>query len=84
MPEGTTLEKTQAVTRDIADYVSWEYMVRNYQDYIGISAPISFKGLVSVGIPTYRRPEMLRRALKIITEQTYKNLEIMIVLLVKF
>lgn len=46
MPEGTTLEKTQAVTRDIADYVSRQSMVMNYQAYIGISAPISFNGLV--------------------------------------
>lgn len=39
---------------------------------------INFKGLVSVGIPTFKRPEMLRRALKIITSQTYNNLEIII------
>ncbi|MEI6086871.1 MAG: efflux RND transporter permease subunit [Bacteroidota bacterium] len=46
MPEGTTLEKTQAVARDIGDYVSQQKMVENYQTYIGISAPISFNGLV--------------------------------------
>ena len=46
MPEGTTLEKTQAVARDIGDYVSQQTMVENYQTYIGISAPISFNGLV--------------------------------------
>lgn len=34
--------------------------------------------LVSVGIPTYNRPEGLRRTLKCITQQTYKNLEIII------
>lgn len=46
MPEGTTLEKTQAVARDIADYISQQKLVMNYQTYIGISAPISFNGLV--------------------------------------
>ena len=34
--------------------------------------------LVSVGIPTYNRPEGLRRTLECITGQTYKNLEIII------
>lgn len=34
--------------------------------------------LVSVGIPTYNRPEGLRRTLKCITQQTYKNLEIIV------
>src|SRR5665213_1257801 len=46
MPEGTTLEKTQAVTKDIAVYVSKQSLVENYQVYIGTSAPISFNGLV--------------------------------------
>lgn len=46
MPEGTTLEKTQAVAKDIAEYVSRQPLVRNYQAYIGTSAPISFNGLV--------------------------------------
>lgn len=46
MPEGTTLEKTQAVTKDIAGYVSSQPLVKDYQAYIGTSAPISFNGLV--------------------------------------
>ena len=46
MPEGTTLEKTQAVAKDIADYVSKQNMVKNYQVYVGTAAPISFNGLV--------------------------------------
>ncbi len=46
MPEGTTLEKTQAVTKDIAGYISQQPLVENYQSYIGTSAPISFNGLV--------------------------------------
>ncbi|HCN83447.1 MAG TPA: multidrug transporter AcrB, partial [Sphingobacteriaceae bacterium] len=46
MPEGTTLEKTQAVTKDIGAYISGQALVENYQSYIGTSAPISFNGLV--------------------------------------
>ncbi|NLU90698.1 efflux RND transporter permease subunit [Chitinophaga sp. Ak27] len=46
MPEGTTLEKTQAVAKDIGAYISTQPLVRNYQSYIGTSAPISFNGLV--------------------------------------
>jgi glycosyltransferase involved in cell wall biosynthesis len=34
--------------------------------------------LVSVGIPTYNRPDGLRRTLECITGQTYKNLEIIV------
>ena len=34
--------------------------------------------LVSVGIPTYNRPDGLERTLKCITNQTYKNLEIVV------
>lgn len=34
--------------------------------------------LVSVGIPTYNRPEGLRRTLGCIIQQTYKNLEIIV------
>jgi glycosyltransferase involved in cell wall biosynthesis len=34
--------------------------------------------LVSIGIPTYNRPEELRRTLECLTNQTYKNLEIIV------
>jgi glycosyltransferase involved in cell wall biosynthesis len=34
--------------------------------------------LVSVGIPTFNRPQGLRRTLECITQQTYKNLEIIV------
>jgi len=36
------------------------------------------KPLVSIGIPAYNRPEGLKRTLKSITGQTYKNLEIIV------
>jgi len=46
MPEGTTLEKTAAVARDIGQYLSQQKLVRNYQSYVGTAGPISFNGLV--------------------------------------
>jgi multidrug efflux pump subunit AcrB len=46
MPEGTTLERTSAVTREIAQYLATKPEVVNYQNYIGTSAPITFNGLV--------------------------------------
>lgn len=46
MPEGTTLEKTAAVSREIGQYLSQQKLVLNYQAYVGTSGPISFNGLV--------------------------------------
>ena len=46
MPEGTTLERTAAVTKEIAQYLATTPEVINYQNYIGTSAPITFNGLV--------------------------------------
>nr|WP_315153499.1 efflux RND transporter permease subunit [uncultured Flavobacterium sp.] len=46
MPEGTTLERTTVVTKEIAQYLSTKAEVVSYQNYIGTSAPITFNGLV--------------------------------------
>ena len=46
MPEGTTLERTNALTVDIAQYLKTVPEVVNYQSYVGSSAPITFNGLV--------------------------------------
>jgi len=46
MPEGSTLEQTAAVTREIALKVAEEPDVVNYQMYIGTAAPYNFNGLV--------------------------------------
>jgi multidrug efflux pump subunit AcrB len=46
MPEGTTLERTAAVTREISLYVAQQKLVKNYQGYVGTAGPISFNGLV--------------------------------------
>lgn len=46
MPEGTTLERTGVVAREIGQYLSNRPEVVNYQSYVGTSAPITFNGLV--------------------------------------
>jgi multidrug efflux pump subunit AcrB len=46
MPEGTTLERTAVVAKEIAQYLSTRPEVVNYQSYVGTSAPITFNGLV--------------------------------------
>jgi multidrug efflux pump subunit AcrB len=46
MPEGATLERTAAVTKEIAQHLSTLPEVVHYQNYIGTSAPITFNGLV--------------------------------------
>ncbi|MDX1639631.1 MAG: efflux RND transporter permease subunit, partial [Balneolaceae bacterium] len=45
-PEGTTLERTNAVAREIALGLKDLPELRNYQVYSGTSAPINFNGLV--------------------------------------
>jgi multidrug efflux pump subunit AcrB len=46
MPEGTTLEQTARVTREIARRVAEEPEVVNYQIYAGTAGPHNFNGLV--------------------------------------
>jgi multidrug efflux pump subunit AcrB len=46
MPEGTTLERTAAVTKEVSAYLRTVEEVVDYQNYIGTSAPITFNGLV--------------------------------------
>lgn len=46
MPEGSSLEKTAAVAREMAAAVSHEPEVLNYQVYAGTASPYNFNGLV--------------------------------------
>jgi multidrug efflux pump subunit AcrB len=46
MPEGTTLERTAVVAKEISQYLNTRPEVVNYQSYVGTSAPITFNGLV--------------------------------------
>ena len=46
MPEGTTLEQTARVTREIGQYVATVPEVTDYQMYVGSASPYNFNGLV--------------------------------------
>jgi len=46
MPEGTSLEHTAAVAREMADAIKTEPEVTDYQIYAGTSSPFNFNGLV--------------------------------------
>ncbi|WP_449257744.1 efflux RND transporter permease subunit [Chlorobium limicola] len=46
MPEGSALEKTAMVAKEISAYLSTVPEVENYQYYAGTNAPINFNGLV--------------------------------------
>jgi multidrug efflux pump subunit AcrB len=46
MPEGTALERTAAVARDLARSIRDEPELRDCQTYVGTSAPHNFNGLV--------------------------------------
>ena len=45
-PEGTTLERTDAITRDLAEVVRRAPEVRDFQIYSGLASPIDFNGMV--------------------------------------
>ena len=46
MPEGTTLEKTESVTRQLGDYLATVAEVRDYQLYVGTASAMDFNGMV--------------------------------------
>jgi multidrug efflux pump subunit AcrB len=46
LPEGTTLEQTARVTREIGQYVAMVPEVTDYQMYVGSASPYNFNGLV--------------------------------------
>lgn len=46
MPEGSSLEQTANVAREMADAIRGEPEVSDYQIYAGISSPFNFNGLV--------------------------------------
>jgi multidrug efflux pump subunit AcrB len=46
MPEGSPLEKTAAVTRELAEYVRTIPEVTDFQSYVGAASPHNFNGLV--------------------------------------
>jgi multidrug efflux pump subunit AcrB len=46
MPEGSSLERTAAAARDIADAIRAQPEVTDYQTYVGVASPFNFNGLV--------------------------------------
>ena len=46
MPEGSTLERTSALTREIGEYLKTVPEVANFQMYAGAASPHNFNGLV--------------------------------------
>lgn len=46
MPEGSTLERTDMVIKEISQYVKESGYVENFQSYTGTASPITFNGLV--------------------------------------
>jgi multidrug efflux pump subunit AcrB len=46
MPAGSTLERTEAVLRELGAHVAQQPEVTDYQAYAGTAAPINFNGLV--------------------------------------
>jgi multidrug efflux pump subunit AcrB len=46
MPEGSTLEGTAALTRELGDYIRTIPEVTHYQMYVGTASPYNFNGLV--------------------------------------
>ncbi len=61
MPEGTTLENTYKVMRELEGYLETVNEVKNFQGYAGINAPIDFNGLVRhYGIRRYSNQADIR------------------------
>ncbi|MEW6349749.1 MAG: efflux RND transporter permease subunit [Thermodesulfobacteriota bacterium] len=46
MPEGTSLEETDRVTRDLERYLTTVNEVRDLESYVGIASPMDFNGMV--------------------------------------
>ncbi len=46
MPEGTSLEETLRVAKEIGEFISRQSVVTDYQIYVGTAAPFTFNGLV--------------------------------------
>ncbi|MFQ5470201.1 MAG: efflux RND transporter permease subunit [Gammaproteobacteria bacterium] len=46
LPEGSPLEITDAVTREIGDILRTHPMIKNYQTFSGIAGPVDFNGML--------------------------------------
>jgi multidrug efflux pump subunit AcrB len=55
MPEGTTLEETARVTRELSDAIAADPDVTDLQSYVGTAAPYNFNGLIRHYFPPIRQ-----------------------------
>jgi multidrug efflux pump subunit AcrB len=55
MPEGTTLEETARVARELGDVLAADADVRDVQLYVGTAAPYNFNGLIRHYFPPMRQ-----------------------------
>jgi multidrug efflux pump subunit AcrB len=55
MPEGTTLEETARVTRELADRLATDGDVTDLELYVGTAAPYNFNGLIRHYFPPLRQ-----------------------------
>ncbi len=55
MPEGTTLEETARVTRELADRLATDREVVDLELYVGTAAPYNFNGLIRHYFPPLRQ-----------------------------
>jgi multidrug efflux pump subunit AcrB len=55
MPEGTTLEETARVTRELSDALAADPDVTDLQSYVGTAAPYNFNGLIRHYFPPVRQ-----------------------------
>ncbi len=46
LPEGSTLERTDAVVRDVETYLATQPEVTNFESFVGTASPMDFNGLV--------------------------------------
>lgn len=46
MPEGTTLERTEGITRRLADYLRTVPEVTDFTGFVGLASPMDFNGMV--------------------------------------
>ncbi|MDT8347676.1 MAG: efflux RND transporter permease subunit, partial [Flavobacteriaceae bacterium] len=46
MPEGSSLERTAVVTKEIGEFLKSQEHINSFQTYVGTAAPITFNGLI--------------------------------------
>lgn len=68
MPEGTPLEVTDAVSRDIGEVLQHHPLVTDYESYVGIAGPVDFNGMLK-GASIKRGPHIAEIRVNLIDKQ---------------